>query len=58
VLERTQWFMLASHLQWALWALIMSVASTIQFDYVKYAEERIAEFRRLRALLERGKLPV
>lgn len=38
-------FSLACHLFWALWALIQARFSTIEYDYVKFACERLIEYR-------------
>ncbi|KAE8701575.1 putative ethanolamine kinase [Hibiscus syriacus] len=39
-------FMLASHLQWALWALIQARMSPIDFDYIGYFLSRYNEYRK------------
>ncbi|XP_077240833.1 protein kinase superfamily protein isoform X2 [Tasmannia lanceolata] len=42
----TNSFMLASHLYWALWALIQAKVSPIDFDYLDYFFLRYNEYRR------------
>ncbi|CDP10387.1 unnamed protein product [Coffea canephora] len=42
----TNMYMLASHLYWALWALIQAKMSPIDFDYLGYFFLRYGEFRR------------
>ncbi|KAL6965659.1 ethanolamine kinase [Sarracenia purpurea var. burkii] len=42
----TNTYMLASHLYWALWALIQAKMSPIDFDYLGYFFLRYAEFKK------------
>ncbi|KAK3029084.1 hypothetical protein RJ639_039228 [Escallonia herrerae] len=42
----TSCYMLASHLYWALWALIQAKMSPIEFDYLGYFFLRYGEYRR------------
>ncbi|XP_071737227.1 probable ethanolamine kinase [Rutidosis leptorrhynchoides] len=42
----TSCFMLASHLYWALWALIQAKISPIDFDYLNYFFMRYTEYKR------------
>ena len=35
---------LASHLKWALWGIIQAAHSTIDFDYLEYARQRMREY--------------
>lgn len=42
----TNAFMLASHLCWALWALIQAKMSPIDFDYLSYFFKRYGEYKR------------
>ena len=35
-----------SHLLWGLWGLIQSRNSEIDFDYVEYARQRLAEYQK------------
>ncbi|XP_057537826.1 probable ethanolamine kinase [Amaranthus tricolor] len=44
----TNTFMLASHLYWALWALIQAKMSPIDFDYLSYFFLRYDEYKRLK----------
>ncbi|KAL9267710.1 putative ethanolamine kinase [Drosera capensis] len=44
----TNTFMLASHLYWALWALIQASVSPIKFDYLEYFFLRYNEYKRRR----------
>ncbi|XP_042903874.1 ethanolamine kinase 1 [Parasteatoda tepidariorum] len=37
-------FALAAHLLWGLWALLQSAHSTLDFDFLGYAKERIDEY--------------
>jgi hypothetical protein len=37
-------FTLVSHLHWALWGIIFSASSTIDFDYVDYARQRLRAY--------------
>jgi len=37
-----------SHLWWGLWAVMQATISTIDFDYLHYAELRLREYRKLR----------
>lgn len=37
-------FVLASHLQWALWGIVQAYASEIKFGFIEYAEQRLAEY--------------
>lgn len=39
-------FALTAHLSWGLWAVLMAHASTIDFDYLQYAELRFNEYYR------------
>ena len=39
-------FALASHLMWGIWGLLQSKLSAIQFKYVAYAKQRLAEYRK------------
>lgn len=45
-------FVLASHLMWAVWAVIQTENSTIDFDFEDYAMQRISEFKRRKSLLK------
>lgn len=42
----TSLYMLASHLYWALWALIQAKMSPIEFDYLGYFFKRYNEYKR------------
>ncbi|CAN4077942.1 unnamed protein product [Withania somnifera] len=42
----TSTYMLASHLYWALWALIEAKMSSIDFDYIRYFFLRYNEYRK------------
>lgn len=37
-------FSLASHLQWGIWALVQSRRSTIDFDFIFYARQRLEQY--------------
>lgn len=37
-------FALASHLQWALWALVQSARSSIDFDFFAYGQQRLGQY--------------
>jgi ethanolamine kinase len=37
-----------SHLWWGLWAVMQATISTLDFDYLRYAELRLREYRKLR----------
>eukprot|EP00095_Tigriopus_kingsejongensis_P007899 snap_masked-scaffold132_size323655-processed-gene-0.3 protein:Tk07899 transcript:snap_masked-scaffold132_size323655-processed-gene-0.3-mRNA-1 annotation:"low quality protein: ethanolamine kinase 1" len=39
-------FVLLSHLNWGLWALVQANISTIDFDYLLYAKQRFDELKR------------
>lgn len=41
-------FSLASHLFWGLWAVVQAKHSTVDFDYLSYAELRLAEYRHVK----------
>jgi hypothetical protein len=45
------YFMLASHIMWALWAVIQAYNSAIPFGYLEYGRDRMAEYRRIKAAL-------
>jgi len=34
----------ASHLHWGLWGLAQSRSSSIDFDYLNYAQQRLRQF--------------
>jgi ethanolamine kinase len=40
-----QKFVLASHFLWFLWALIQAEHSTIDFDFIRFGEQRFNEYR-------------
>ncbi|CAA7403171.1 unnamed protein product [Spirodela intermedia] len=44
----TNTFMLASHIYWAIWALIQAYASPIEFDYLGYFFLRFDEYKKQR----------
>ncbi|CAD6190538.1 unnamed protein product [Caenorhabditis auriculariae] len=46
MIARTPLFEAASHLFWALWALVQSQYSTIDFDYLGYAVLRFQQYRK------------
>ena len=51
-LEReTEAFVLASHLLWALWAMVQANASNLKFGFIEYAEQRLAEYYKIKHLL-------
>lgn len=44
LVHEMQEFALASHLLWGVWGLLQSKMSTIDFDFVAYAKQRLAEY--------------
>ena len=44
-------FMLCAHLQWSVWAVIQAENSTLDFDFVDYAIQRHAEYKRWKRIL-------
>eukprot|EP00850_Spirogloea_muscicola_P019104 SM000183S03998 [mRNA] locus=s183:163671:165937:- [translate_table: standard] len=51
MLEEVEKFTLASHLTWALWGLISATLTDIDFDFRAYAQNRLQEYRKRKALL-------
>lgn len=50
---QTNWFTLGSHLFWAMWALVQSKYSDIDYDYLEYSSIRLSEYyRKKKELLE------
>lgn len=41
-------FALAGHFLWSLWAIKQAASSDIDFGYMEYAVQRIAEYYRLK----------
>ncbi|KAJ1911965.1 hypothetical protein IWQ60_009887 [Tieghemiomyces parasiticus] len=46
LLSEVACFRIASHLVWGLWGLMQASASSIDFDYLEYAQQRLEAFRR------------
>ncbi|CAM9804365.1 unnamed protein product [Chrysoparadoxa australica] len=44
-------YALASHLMWALWGVIESTISEIDFDYAAYAQQRIEAFHHFEGVM-------
>jgi len=44
-----QKFALCAHLKWALWALVQAANSSIDFDFIDYSGQRLAEYRKRKA---------
>jgi len=38
-------FSLCGHLIWSIWAVIQAVNSQIEFDYMDYARQRVAQYK-------------
>jgi len=51
IYEEVQQFMLAAHLLWSVWSVIQAANSSIDFDFVEYALQRLKEYRRWKAKL-------
>ena len=52
-----QRFRLCSHLLWAVWAELQAGMSKITFDFHSIAEQRLAEYRRIKMAMGMGKAP-
>ena len=50
--EEANKFALASHLFWGLWAVVQAKHSPIDFDYLKYAHERLEAYFAFKQKLE------
>ena len=48
--ESVRW-MMASHLQWYMWAKIQSKISNLKFDYVEYGNKRLTQYYKIKACL-------
>ena len=51
IYHEVQLFMLAAHLLWSIWSVIQAANSSIEFDFVEYALQRLREYRRWKAKL-------
>lgn len=49
--HRVDQFSALAHLMWGLWALVQSRLSTLNFDYINYANLRLDSYKRLRNIL-------
>eukprot|EP00088_Acartia_fossae_P035467 TRINITY_DN36553_c0_g1_i1.p1 TRINITY_DN36553_c0_g1~~TRINITY_DN36553_c0_g1_i1.p1 ORF type:complete len:352 (-),score=53.13 TRINITY_DN36553_c0_g1_i1:59-1114(-) len=49
--NKVQQFVLCSHLQWIAWSLIQAANSSIDFDFVDYAIQRMKEYKRIKSLV-------
>jgi len=48
VREEVRRFTPVNHLVWSTWAVLQALSSSISYDYLGYARQRLTEYRRLR----------
>lgn len=53
LLQRVELFSLVPHLFWAMWSIVQSSISTIDFDYFGYARKRVANYYALKPCILR-----
>ncbi|CAK9207738.1 unnamed protein product [Sphagnum jensenii] len=51
LMSEVEEYVLASHLQWALWGIMSAAFSEIDFNFMEYAQQRLAEYHRLKRVL-------
>ncbi|KAI2803706.1 hypothetical protein RDWZM_001636 [Blomia tropicalis] len=49
--EQVEKFTLAAFLYWGIWALVQDINSSIEFDYMRFADERLNEYFKRKQIL-------
>ena len=51
VFDSVRKFMLCAHLQWSIWSVIQAENSSLDFDFVDYALQRLNEYKRWKSVV-------